>query len=236
MPIFIITCDRLKVLKESIQSYYDQIKEPFKIVIIDFGSTHVPTVRFLKHLEDKNIKVYWEKKITTVFDLNNASRIIDNYFKDHPVSNYVVTDPDIVLDNVNGDILSTYSFLLETLPRVSVVAPMLRIDDIPDYYPNKEKLITGEKGLHRKFHSSEINMILYKGKIVKYIFAAVDTTFGMFKRGMPWRRMTKGIRVLSPYAARHLDWYINPKELSLDQKYYAEHASKQIANWSILDG
>ena len=53
MPIFILSSDRLKVLEQSIRSYREQIKTPFEIVIIDFGTTFMPTLKYLKYLEQK---------------------------------------------------------------------------------------------------------------------------------------------------------------------------------------
>lgn len=231
IPIFIITCDRLKVLEQSIQSYYDNIKTPFKIVIIDFGSTFIPTLKYLKQLQGEGKKVYWMDKINRNSDLNGIDKIIQNYFFDHPVSNYVVTDPDIALDDVNGDILEVYSYLLEEVPGINVVGPMLRIDDIPDYYPKKAKVVS--KSLHVDFHSRTVSTIKYKDRDIKYIFAPIDTTFAMSKAGTHWMRLKRGARIFSPYSAKHLDWYINPEDLSPDQTYYIEHASKKIAHWSM---
>jgi len=231
IPIFIITCDRLEVLKESIQSYYSNIKTPFEIIIIDFGSTYKPTLRFLEQLECEKTKVYWKERITAVTDLNKVDEVIQDYFKHYPQSNYVVTDPDIVLDNTEGDILNIYSHLLERIPEVNAIGPMLRIDDIPDCYPRKEKLISDS--LHVGFHSKKVNVIQYGNKTIKYIFAPIDTTFGMNRAKTHWKRYTKAVRVLSPYSAKHLDWYLDPKNLTGDQKYYIEHASKNIAHWSM---
>ena len=230
IPIFIITCDRLKVLEKSIQSYYDNIKTPFEIVIIDFGSTFEPTRHFLRLLQYEGKKVYWEDRIIHNSDLNKIDAIIQDYFSNHPASNYVVTDPDIALDNVEGDILNVYSYVLDRLPAINVVGPMLRIDDIPDYYPKKQKVIFNS--LHVDFHSRPVNTIINENKNIKYIYAPIDTTFAMSRAGSCWMRLKRGIRIFSPYSARHLDWYIDPEDLSPDQMYYIEHASKKIAHWS----
>ena len=230
MPIFIITCDRLEVLKESIQSYHDCIKTPFEIVIIDFGSTYKPTLEYLKGLEQEKVKVYREKKISRKDDLNNSSGIIQDYFKDRPASNYVVTDPDIALENTSGDVLEVYAHLLENFPETPVVGPMLRTDDLPDHYPMKEGVIRWE----RKINSKPINTIQYKGKIIKFILTRIDTTFGMNRAGTLWRRSRGAFRVLPPYMAKHLNWYVDPDNLTQDQKYYREHASRGIGhsfNW-----
>lgn len=230
IPIFIITCDRLEILKQSIQSYYDSIETPFEIVIIDFGSTYEPTVKYLKYLEHHGTKVYWQEKIEINAGLNNINNVVQDYFTKHPESNYVVTDPDVALDNVDGDILNVYSFLLEKVRGISVVGPMLRIDDIPDHYPKKKNVVANS--YHTNMHGREVQAICYKGKAVRYIHAPIDSTFGMSRAGKPWVRPRKGIRVLSPYSARHLDWYLNPKNLTPDQEYYKEHASERIAHWS----
>jgi len=231
IPIFIITCDRLKVLERSIQSYYDNIKSPFEIVIVDFGSTYGPTLEFLRHLEHGGKKVYWEKRIIHNYDLNNIDTAIQDYFKNHPASNYVVTDPDIALEDSDGDVLDVYSYLLEKIPGINVAGPMLRIDDIPDYYPKKAKVVSNSS--HVDFHSRTVETIKYKDKEIKYVFAPIDTTFAMNKAGTHWARLKRGVRVLPPYSAKHLDWYVNHNDLSPDQIYYIEHASRKIAHWSV---
>jgi len=230
IPIFIITCERLEILKQSIQSYNDYIKTPFEIVIIDFGSTYEPTVKFLQGLEHKGIKVYWKKKIFHPRGLNRLNRNVQHYFESHPKSNYVITDPDIALDNVEGDILDVYSHLLEVLPEVYTVGPMLRIDDIPDHYQHKEKVQIDHQ---RYFWSKEVKSIQCKDKIIKCVFTKIDTTFGMNRAGTRWQRMRPiSIRTKSPYLAKHLDWYLDLGNPTPDQKYYMEHASERIANWS----
>ena len=232
IPIFIITCDRMDVLKKSIQSYYDCIKTPFKIVIVDFGSTFKPTVEYLKGLEKEGTRVYWEKRIDVNRELNRLSFYINDYFSTHPQSNYVVTDPDVALDSTEGDVLDVYSYLLDKLVKVSVVGPMLRIDDIPDHYPLKEKVTVDS--YHTDFHSREVHAICYRNKAIRFVYAPIDTTFGMVKAGKQWIRPMRGARVLSPYSARHLDWYLDPENLTEDQIYYMEHASMKVAHWSNL--
>jgi len=232
IPIFIITCERLEVLKKSIQSYHDCIKTPFEIIIIDFGSTYKPTIEFLKNLEREKTKVYWKARIKHPKGLNRIDRNIQDYFKTHPGSNYVVTDPDIALDNVDGDIFNVYSYLLNAMPEIEVVGPMLRIDDIPDYYRNK-KIV--ESRHYKNFWSKERNYIQYKNKTIEYIHSKhIDTTFAMNRAWTRWRRLKLCIRTLSPYLAKHLDWYLDLDNPTPDQKHYIEYASSAISNWSNL--
>lgn len=230
IPIFIITCDRLEVLKKSIKSYCDYIKTPFEIVIIDFGSTYEPTIEYLERLEHEGIKVLWEKRIESVQELNNVDNKIQDYFKNHPKSNYIVTDPDIALDCVAGDILDIYSYLLKELPEIDVVGTMLRIDDIPEHYRNKKGVLATYS---QTLKSKKINTIQYKDKFINFIYAPIDSTFGMNKAGTRWVRLKEGIRTMPPYSARHLDWYLDLKNPTQDQKHYIENASRDIANWSL---
>ena len=240
MPIFIITCNRIKILKESMRSYYDHIKAPFEIVICDQGSTFKPTIEFLEKLESDGTIVYrWKENFNIGRKRNlrrnntGISENIQDYFKTHPKSNFIVTDPDIFLDNVDGDILEVYAHILSVMPEIVAVGPILRIDDIPDCYPLKEKLLSSESG-HAKALLKPRCTVGYKGRQIEYVSDRIDTQFGMFRAGTQWRRIKKGIeaiRTLAPYSAKHLDWYICPENLTEDQRYYMWYASTNT-HWS----
>ena len=229
IPIFIISSDRLKFLKESIQSYYDCIKTPFEIVIIDFGTSYEPTREFLRHLEYEGKTVYWNDKISYKGSLNLIRPIVQDYFKTHPASNYVVTDPDIALDNVEGDVLEVYAYLLKRFHKISVAGPMLRIDDIPDHYLLKEKLLFNS--LESTYLSRKKFTTQYKDKAINFKLIKIDTTFGMRRAGEDFWRCRWGARVFAPYSAKHLEWYLDFENLTEDQEYYMQHASRRISTW-----
>lgn len=241
IPIFIITCDRLEVLKKSMQSYHDCIKTPFEIVICDQGSTFEPTVEFIEKMESNGTIVYrWKENLNIGRKKNKRrddaglSENIQDYFKNHPKSNYIVCDPDVLLDNVDGDILEVYTHLLNIMPKIVTVGPVCRIDDIPDCYPLKKELLSKERGQVKAYFLWTQHTINYKGKQVKYIFDRIDTGFGMLRAGTRWQRIKSGIeaiRTFKPYSAKHLSWYICPENLSEDQRYYMQHASKN-AHWT----
>lgn len=240
IPIFIITKDRLTVLKRSIESYKKCIKTPFRIVIHDNGSTYPPTVQYLNELEQEGIKVFRynhkieEEKMKYKDDyLNSVSISVEKMKKYYPFEYYVVTDPDIELYGDCGDILDVYKAILRE-KRVRVVGPILKLDDIPDYYPMKEAV------LERKRHWSKPKLqgaMKYAGRRITFTRAKIDTVFGMYSRNFVFKRKQNGILVHSPYDARHLDWYIDPNNLAEDQLYYIK-ASKQelsvrmINHWS----
>lgn len=228
IPIFIIVHNRLKVLKQSIQSYnkyIDQNKTPFEIVFYDSMSTYKPTIHFLKQQEKKGTKVYWS-------NLNNHKLVLNkvkDYLKQNPQCKYfVITDPDIELDKVNSNILEYYQFLLEKY-KVMSVGPMLRIDDIPNYYPKKQSAIEGHT---RQFWHKTPKKVKFQGNMYNIQFSPIDTTFQLFsKKNIPTNfPNTNCIRCYKPYSARHLDWYIDPNNMSRDQIYYSNKATS-IAHW-----
>ena len=129
-----------------------------------------------------------------------------------------MTDPDIELNNVNGDILEFYIYLLHKLNKTTV-GPMLKIDDIPDEYYNKKAAITGHTN---QFWKKPKKTILFKNKEYEYIECNTDTSFQLFSAKNIPKSFPHGnsIRTLQPYDARHLDWYVNPNNLSPCQLYY----------------
>jgi len=227
IPIFIITKDRLKCLRLAISSYRKFIKTPFEIIIHDNNSSYKPTLRYLKSLESIGIKIY---RNTKPFNgINEELITVSGSIKDYLNNNkdtkyYIVTDPDIILDSVNGDILEFYIYILEKTG-IDVVGPSLRIDNLPDFYPFKRKVIKHESKFWKNSKS-----ITFKNNIYTCYNANIDTTFGMYKSSYEFSRPTIGIRTGSPYYARHFDWYINPKKLSGDQKFYINKTYK-ISHW-----
>ena len=55
VPIFIISCNRLQSLQETIGSYKKNIGTPFEIVIHDNNSTYKPLLDYLGKLENEGV-------------------------------------------------------------------------------------------------------------------------------------------------------------------------------------
>lgn len=228
IPIFIISFNRLEVLKAAISSFKKLSPEP-AIIIHDASSTYKPLLDYLDELESLGTTIFRNQpSINSASGLNKLSYTIELYFSNHRPTYYVVTDPDIAFDvEVPPDCLDIYRHLLELHPDIEVAGPMLRIDDLPDHYPLKDVVI------HRhgqKFHNQKHYKTRYRDKEISFIFAPIDTTFGMYRPGFKFRRLCSGVRVSEPYWARHLDWYINPNDLMPDQAEYLRTASK-VSHW-----
>lgn len=206
IPIFIISFNQLDNLKKLIAFLWH--KEYYNIVIIDNNSTYKPLLNYLSTLDNKMTifrlkknfghRVFWKKK-----------ELFENYTKGY----YAITDPDILPDkNCPEDFLLQFKKILDRNPQIDKVGFSLRIDRIPDYNPNKQKIINWEKKYWIK-----------TGKAGNYI-AEIDTTFALYRPGKPFISY-KGIRSKYPYIASHESWNIDPMALTKEQEYYSYMAN-----------
>ena len=226
IPIFIIVHNHLEILKETVKSFEEQIQTPYTIIFHDVCSTYEPTLHYLNEMKDKGYVIYRSE----INDHHSVMISVNNYMRNNEKLNYyVITDPDIKLDNVNGDILEYYTYLLHMF-NVDSVGPMLRIDDIPDYYPRKKNVIDTH---YEQFWSKKKHNVTFKGNKNEIIFCPTDTTFQLSSIKNPPKTFPhqKSIRCFHPYAAQHLDWYINLKNLTPCQKYYMENTTN-ISHWA----
>jgi len=228
IPIFIISCNRLSVLRESIDSFKKYISTPLQFIIHDNCSTYVPLLEYFEQLEREGVLIYHSGiNVNNCDQLNNISSTINDWYSKYDAPFYIVTDPDIALIPPCDDILELYSYILDTNPSIDVVGPMLRIDDIPDYYPLKSEVV---KRHTEQFWHKEPSFLLWKDQNIGFQEALIDTTFGMYRKGYHFHRLSKGLRIYQPYWACHLDWYIDPNNMTEDQIYYLNHAS-EVSHW-----
>jgi hypothetical protein len=216
-------------LKKCVKSYEEQIDHPIKIIFHDVASTYKPLLEYLEEKSKEGYVVYRSKinRHTTVMD-----SVVD-YLKKHPECKYyVITDPDVELDNVNSDILDFYIHVLKAGKNDKlVVGPMLRIDNIPNYYPHKAKVFNRQNHFWKKKPIE----IKYKNINYKVVSAPIDTTFQLVSANNLTRRFPRnGVRCYAPYSAQHLDWYIDPNSMTDDQKYYSQTASN-VTHWGKMD-
>ncbi len=134
---------------------------------------------------------------------------------------YVVSDPDVIPDEqCLEDCLHYLKGVLERFPELHKVGLGLRIDDLPDHFPMKDDVIAWES----RFWSNEVETGLYR--------ADMDTTFAMY-RPLPRRSSNaRSLRTGEPYLARHLRWYVDPKEMTEDELYYRANADPAFSDWN----
>jgi len=231
IPIFVITCNRLTVLKKSMESW--KKLGDVELVIHDNNSTYPPMVEYLDELSSQGVRIYKHPLAKgTYYDISESVReTITKWFAETKSNSkyYIVSDPDIELENPSPELLDYYKELLDK-SGVTVVGPMLRIDDLPEHYTLKKEMIQAQEG---QFWTKPRK----KFKDVETVHCGIDTTFGLYKSSFQFRRLNHGYRVFEPYMARHLDWYLDTKNLSDEEKYYKDHATSLSTNSQhIKDG
>ena len=212
IPIIINNFNRLGYLKKLINSL--ESRGYSNIYIIDNRSTYPPLLEYYNNCPytvfrlNKNAghKSIWETSIYEMFK--------------H--SYYVYTDSDMEIDDLcPNDFMEYFVRILEKYPTAQKVGFGIRIDDLPDSYSNKGKVVEWEK----QFWNKEVEPGLFR--------AEIDTTFALYRpycQGESDPRQ-KVFRTGFPYVIKHLPWY-NLIEFRSEDEYYLS-LIKSSTHWSV---
>ncbi|MCL1662661.1 hypothetical protein M2T78_00225 [Elizabethkingia ursingii] len=219
IPVIIINFNQLHYLKQLVD--FLLIRNFKNIIIIDNKSDYPQLLDYYREINnevtielmDKNYghKVFFESK-----------ELLSKYGKGY----YILTDSDIIpnhhLPQNFVDIL--ISVMEQNFEMVNKVGFALDLKSIPDTYPVKTKVLKWEN----QYWENELDKDIY--------LAHIDTTFALYKPGYPKRfkdnDFYKAIRIAGNFTAIHGGWYINPKELSEENKHYLK-TSNNSASWKI---
>ncbi len=214
ITIFIISFNRLSYLERLVNFLIE--KHYTNIHIIDNNSSYQPLLEYLStvpctvHRLSNNLghKAVWE---CGLFD-----DIITNQF-------YVVSDCDILpSDDLPENFIAYFLELLTRNKKITKVGFALKIDDLPDHFNQKKKVIEWES----KYWANEIEKDIY--------YAPIDTTFALYRPGIyPNRKKWwESLRVSGPFLAKHLPWYedsLNPSEETIQ---YQNSISFDVSDWT----
>jgi hypothetical protein len=147
------------------------------------------------------------------------SKVYKKFYKDF----YVYTDSDVVpVDECPDDFMELFRKTLLDDKGLQKVGFSLKIDDLPDHYAHKSKVISWE----RQFFKKPVSDLFFE--------ANIDTTFALYrpgsKGGSSHLRM---YRSASPYEARHLPWYVDSENLTPEEKFYLESIETRT-DWGII--
>jgi len=210
--IFVVTFNRLNTLRRSLDAYRG-FATPHEIVIINNGTDDPHALEYLNSLP---YKVYTFPQIFTTDALgaNIAAGVRKYYDEGNYAPYYAVSDCDICFEGAPHNTLDAYIDLYQALGGRFNVGPALMIDQIPNHYPLKNKAI-----IDSAFDLLPRNQRTWNG--IQYSEVPIDTTFCLFSASNThFRRLTNTIRVNKPYAAHHLDWYIDIRSPQEDQVRY----------------
>lgn len=216
IPIIINNFNRLTTLKKLVSSIE---KRGYKnIYILDNNSSFPPLLDYYRSCpyevimlkENLGFKALWKNKEV-------RKRFCNDY--------YVYTDSDVVLcEDCPHDIITHLHRLLKNKYKYSAkIGLSLCIDDLPDCYSLKQKVIEWES----KYYKNKNEDNLYR--------APVDTTFALYrpKVGLSRSRSIETYRTAHPYQLKHLPWYTDSQNISAEELYYITHC-KQVTSWSSL--
>ncbi len=220
IPVIIINFNQLEYLKDLIHFLED--KKTINIIIIDNNSTYLPLLKYYDEIAD-NIVIHRQK--------DNLGHLV--FWKNrelfHKYANgfFIVTDADIVPNtSLPTNYLKRMLDLLYKYKEITKIGFALKIDDIPNEYPLKDKVLNWEK----KFWTTPLEKDVYQSDI--------DTTFALYWPGTDrfteylYPSFFNAIRLAGDYTAQHGGWYLKSNELTEEQKFYYKHAN--VSNsWKI---
>lgn len=216
IPIIIISFNQLHFLKQLID-FLRKCKYT-NIVVIDNYSTYKPLLDYFDTIES-SVTLYRLKENYGHLVFWKNMELYKKYSKGY----YVVTDPDIVpVENCPEDFVLHFKRILDKNLHVTKVGFSLKIDDIPDSNPHKQKVIDWEEQFW-KIKTKEGNYI-----------ADIDTTFALYKPNYVYNKQDffKALRTEKTYEAKHGGWYLDAKEQTEEQKFYFATCNES-SSWSL---
>lgn len=216
MRAFIICRDRV--------TYADQcaaalLRAGLRVTVVDHGSTWPDMVTWLDAVEHDARFDVWR-------DVNRHPR--DLWRLDGPIMNrvgaderFIVTDCDVVPDD--GCPVDWVHWMWDNLdryPALKKVGLGLRTDDLPERYAHRDEVRRWEA---RYQPINNLGGQLAPVSDGRGVIADVDTTLAMYRWFEPYA-LGPAMRLSAPYVARHLTWYEDSANPTLEQAYYREHA------------
>lgn len=219
IPIIIINFNQLFYLNKLVEFLLNRKFE--NIVIIDNNSTYSPLLDYYKEIESKVTIEYMN------VNLGHMAFFESEYLQSkYGNGYYVVTDADIVPnENLPLDFMRIMIKYLDKYYRaVNKIGFALKIDDIPNHFPLKEKVLLWEK----RHWELELSKDVFK--------AETDTTFALYKPMYPKLFdnifFLKGIRLGGEFTCKHGGWYKDPNNLTQEELFYQKTANSS-SSWNF---
>jgi len=178
-----------------------------RIIILDNNSTYLPLLKFY---ESCGHKVIYEKENyghLAFWKCGLYNKFKWNYF--------IYTDSDVVpIENCPIDFIKYFKSILDKNPRLDKVGFGIKIDDLPDTFSLKGKIVEYEK----RYWEKQVAQNIYD--------APIDTTFALYKPLTNLKQgesyMLSAFRLGYPYVVRHMPWYVDSQKLSEEELYYIQ--------------
>ena len=212
VPVFINVRDRLSCL-ERLLKWLERAGHR-NITLIDNASTYPPLVHFLDRTNYRTLRLKKNLGHTGLWRVKELRRILATQW-------FLYTDPDVIpSETCPLNAVVHLRRLLIDFPLYLKAGLGLRLDDIPNHYHLKQKVIDWE----RRLIGEEIAPNVFE--------ADVDTTFALYRPGTPYV-VGPSIRLQGIYLAQHLPWYADSCQPDDEERYYRSHASAGVTTWNV---
>ena len=184
------------------------------IFIIDNDSSYPPLLEYYKHCPYKVFRLDSNAGYLALWKTDIYKRFRNSY--------YVYTDSDMKIDEgCPADFMDKFIDVLNHFPMAQKVGFGIMIDNLPDHFKNKEKVIAHES----QFWTKPVSEDVYE--------AQIDTTFALYRPFCKGKadRNQKTYRTGGKYVIQHLPWYVDSLNLSEEERYYVETIT-QSTHWS----
>jgi hypothetical protein len=217
VPVLINNFNRLDTLRGQL-SWLLTLEGSISIIIIDNASTYPPLLEFYRALDRSNVQV-----VHLGFNsCDKGAAYVAGQLTGCP--RFIVTDPDLLpYPTTPEDIVPHLESLLARYPDYNHVGLSLEIEDLPDHCFRRERILQHERQYWPP-QSVPLNDEVY--------VAPVDTTFAMYRATSNVRAHGPALRTCRPYTLRHVDWYLDPANLSDEYRYYLSVATR-YATWAM---
>jgi hypothetical protein len=215
IPIIINNRNRLSYLTALI-SWLEK-KGYHNIYIIDNNSSYPPLLNYYHSTKYKVFRLKDNVGHLALWKTGIYNRFKRNY--------YAYTDPDILpIQECPDDFMEFFMKKLDQYKSIEKIGFGLKLDDIPEHYVDKHKVIEWEK----KFWVNEVEPGIFD--------ADIDTTFALY-RPLTNNHLTplKAYRTVGKYLARHLPWYENTAQPLEENEYYKRHVRPGASHWIAPD-
>jgi hypothetical protein len=186
------------------------------IIILDNKSSYPPLLSYYNSCQHQVIKSAVNYGHLALWESGLYHKLKWNYF--------VYTDSDLVpINECPKNFIEFFRARLEAKVSLDKVGFGIKIDDLPDHFPLKSRVVDYEK----KYWQKEVETNIYD--------APIDTTFALYK---PLSNLIQGHastqkanRVGFPYLVRHMPWYVDSKNLTEEEKQFivSSNTSSSIA-------
>lgn len=212
IPVVINNFNRYASLKILVD-WLLQLSQPVSLIILDNKSTYPPLLAYYRTLNHPQIQVVRLPRNYELSMILPVSLLLQNFTK------YVVTDADLIPYNTPADILEKMMIALDRRPDLNHIGASLEIEDIPVTYPfyKEVKLWEGQYWTNRMGKDG--------------FLACIDTTFAMYRRDSAVYKIYPAMRLDRPYTLKHVDWYVNPENVSEEYSYYLDRCSN-VSTWN----